>query len=208
MIKHGKAGTTEHSIWTRMRQRCVNPKHISYPNYGGKGVTVCSRWDDFSVFLADMGPRPSPSHSLDRYPNPKGNYEPGNVRWATREQQQRNTSRTAMMVVDGRAVPICDIADAIGISAKTLGRRKRDGWTTEEILSPLRGKDGSTRANVRRPTPKKTIQMPDGSAMTISEISEKSGLCLAVIYERVRAGVPPELLTVRHRRQTFSEVEK
>jgi len=75
-----------------MLQRCTNPKHISWHYYGERGVTVCNRWRDFTVFLTDMGDRPSPHHSLDRIDN-DGNYEPGNVRWATRIQQGKNRRR-------------------------------------------------------------------------------------------------------------------
>lgn len=73
-----------------MRRRCMDPKNIKYHLYGGLGVKVCKRWQDFAVFLQDMGMPPTPKHSLDRYPNPSGNYEPGNVRWATAMEQRRN----------------------------------------------------------------------------------------------------------------------
>ena len=74
-----------------MIQRCENPNVAGYQEYyGGCGVTVCPQWKDFAVFYADVGPRPSPTHSIDRYPNNDGNYEPGNVRWATPKQQVEN----------------------------------------------------------------------------------------------------------------------
>lgn len=78
--------------WTQMIQRCTNPKCTSYKNYGARGIAVCARWRrSFVDFLSDMGPRP-PGTSLDRSPNQDGNYEPGNVRWATRTEQARNRS--------------------------------------------------------------------------------------------------------------------
>ena len=79
------------SIWAGMIRRCHNPKERTYKWYGAKGVTVCERWrESFDDFLADVGVRPSAEHSLDRYPDPAGNYEPGNVRWATRQEQRAN----------------------------------------------------------------------------------------------------------------------
>lgn len=86
-IKHGLSGSPEYLAWTGAKARCANQ---SDPNYGGRGIRMFQEWsDDFMVFYAAVGPRPTPEHSLDRI-NVNGNYEPGNVRWATRSEQQRN----------------------------------------------------------------------------------------------------------------------
>lgn len=90
-------GCVEHTAWRNMRQRCTYRKHRSWKDYGGRGITVCARWlgpDGYAHFLADMGRKPSPDHSLDRFPNNDGDYSPDNCRWATRSQQQNNTRRT------------------------------------------------------------------------------------------------------------------
>ena len=87
---HGKTKTPEYKAWGRIKIRCYNEKTDSYSSYGGRGITVCERWQNsFENFLADMGPRPSPKHSIDRI-DVNGNYEPSNCRWATATIQARN----------------------------------------------------------------------------------------------------------------------
>lgn len=80
----------EYTCWKNMRRRCGNPAAKDYPRYGGRGIAVCEQWQrSYVAFLADVGRRPSPKHSLDRIEN-AGNYEPGNVRWATMREQRLN----------------------------------------------------------------------------------------------------------------------
>lgn len=100
LIKHGMAGTSIYGIWSAMKYRCSNPNAGEYHNYGGRGIKVCERWQSFSNFMADIDPRPSAKHSLDRI-NVDGSYEPGNVRWATDIEQCNNTRRNVFYELKG-----------------------------------------------------------------------------------------------------------
>ena len=87
--KHGMYTTGEYKSWEGIIQRCTNPRYKHWGDYGGRGITVCDRWRDFVNFIADMGPRPTPAHSIDRIDNDRG-YEPANCRWATPKEQTNN----------------------------------------------------------------------------------------------------------------------
>lgn len=86
---HGLSYAPEYGIWNAMWNRCTNTNVESYERYGGRGIRVCERWESFENFYADMGPRPSANHSIDRVDN-DGNYEPDNCRWATLTEQAIN----------------------------------------------------------------------------------------------------------------------
>jgi hypothetical protein len=92
--KHGLHRTAEYTAWQNMRARCLNENHKRFRDWGGRGISICERWNDPVKFIADMGARPSPEHSVDRINN-DGNYEPGNCRWATAMEQARNRGRNA-----------------------------------------------------------------------------------------------------------------
>lgn len=104
--KHGMSGTSEHTAWTHMKYRCNTQTAACYPGYGGRGIKICRRWlgkNGFQNFYADLGPKPSPKHSLDRIDN-DGNYEPSNCRWALPPVQAQNTRHTALTMEKAREI--------------------------------------------------------------------------------------------------------
>jgi hypothetical protein len=123
--------------WRGMRARCLNPRTPGYAHYGGRGITVCERWDDFAAFRTDMGDSP-PGMTLDRI-DTNGNYEPGNCRWATPTTQTRNRRSTRMLTHRGETRPFAEWAEMHGIRQDTLDMRLRRGWDVERALTaPLR----------------------------------------------------------------------
>jgi hypothetical protein len=125
----------ELGIWTQMHNRCERPGVSGYDRYGGRGIKVCERWASFSAFLADMGPRPSPKHTLDRVDN-DGPYSPENCRWATRWEQANNTRRTRRFTFDGVTRTLPEWAKLTGIPGHIVTARvDRRGWPVERALT-------------------------------------------------------------------------
>lgn len=133
----GKAGSSsEYRVWIGMIQRCTNPNASHFDRYGGRGILVCDRWrTSFADFLADVGRRPSLSHTLDRHPNPDGNYEPGNVRWATKKEQGNNRVNNRLLTHDGVALTVSQWADRLGWAVDLIRGRLKLGWPTADILT-------------------------------------------------------------------------
>lgn len=148
---HRRTGTREYIIWKNMLQRCCDPGANGHANYGGRGITVCGRWqgsEGFSNFLADMGPCPSPGHSIDRHPNNDGGYWCGkpecpecgplhrapNCRWATRKEQCRNKRGNRPLTFQGETLTAIAWAERLGLNPTTLYSRLDRGWSVEEAL--------------------------------------------------------------------------
>ena len=124
--------------WQGMKARCYNDKSSSYRNYGGRGIKVCDRWlNSFENFLEDVGDAPSVNHSIDRI-DPNGNYETGNVRWATRAQQNNNKRGVIKICFYGTTKTISEWSKCLGIPHGTLYSRYRQGMTPFQILVAAR----------------------------------------------------------------------
>lgn len=138
-LTHGMAHTPEYHVWAGMKKRCYNQNDAEFKNYGARGITVCDEWkNDFAQFLQDVGRRPRPSLTIERIDNNKS-YERGNVTWATRADQVRNTRRTVINLeiakqlkkLRSNGARSCDIATQFGISCSLVscvvnGRSWRD----------------------------------------------------------------------------------
>lgn len=136
---HGFSKRPEYWILAGIIQRCTNPNNPAFKHYGGRGITVCSRWvEHFDNFLQDVGLRPSPKYSIDRINNDEG-YSPGNVRWATRIEQHRNMRSNRCVTFNNETHALAEWADKTGISPYTLKNRLNTGWSVERALTtPIR----------------------------------------------------------------------
>jgi hypothetical protein len=138
-LAHGDARkgriTPEYRAWQNMIARCENENDSRFERYGKRGIRVCDRWRaSFSAFLEDMGRRPTVGHSLDRFPNNDGDYEPGNCRWATDQQQARNSSKAHPITIGNDTNCIAAWAERRAVSGGLVSTRLRRGWTASAAL--------------------------------------------------------------------------
>jgi hypothetical protein len=138
MTTHGRTRTAEHDAWMEIKKRCTDENYKQRDDYGGRGISICEEWtNNFSAFLSHIGLRPSPEHSVDRIDN-DGNYEPGNVRWATRTTQNNNSRRNHKVTLNGESVTLATASRLSGIKSHTILSRLRRGWDEHSaIFSPL-----------------------------------------------------------------------
>lgn len=132
---HGQR-SVEYQAWCAMVARCECKTHQNYKNYGGRGISVCREWrESYETFFASLGTRPTPGRSLDRINN-DGNYEPGNVRWATKVQQNRNRRVTVKYEFNGMVLSLAEWESIVGIKARVIYSRIHDyGWSVEKALT-------------------------------------------------------------------------
>ncbi len=171
--KHGMSNSSEHIAWLGAKDRCFNPNTQEWERYGGRGITVCDRWkESFKNFYEDMGPKPSNLHSLDRIDN-DGNYEPGNCRWATVEEQVYNRSTKRMVELpDGRSV------------------------TTKEAMKELDLKKGTLFSRLNKGTP---LDIPvreiakrynyNGKVYTLGDLAGLTDISPKLLYSRLSGGM-------------------
>lgn len=123
----------EYHSWQTAKERCHNPNNPGYQFYGKRGIVMCAKWrQSFQAFYQDMGPRPE-GMSLDRI-DPNGNYEPGNVRWATDKQQQRNKRSNRLVTYKGETMTVVDWAERLGLSYVALTHRLNRGWKIDRAF--------------------------------------------------------------------------
>ncbi len=136
---HGMTHTAEYGIWADMLYRCRTASSPQFPGYGARGITFCEEWLLFENFISDMGPRPTPEHSLDRI-DPEGNYTKHNCRWATPKMQGRNRRNSRKIRYNGVEMHIHDYCEMTGTSIQAVISRFKRGWTDERIIAtPVRG---------------------------------------------------------------------
>lgn len=126
--------TSEYNSWRNMRDRCNLPSSESYKSHGGRGITVCEQWSSFQTFLSDMGPKPTPKHTIGRMDN-DGNYEPDNCEWETSNQQMRNRTDTRWVEYQGRKMSLAEACELSGQTRTRVNARLRLGWTIERALT-------------------------------------------------------------------------
>jgi hypothetical protein len=131
---HGATKTPEYRVWASMWDRCSNPASKAYDDYGARGIRVAPEWRQFEAFIGDMGPRPSPRHTLERANNNKG-YGPTNCRWATRKEQMNNTRANVGITFEGRTMNIAGWCKELSMHHATFDSRLRMGWSIEKIIT-------------------------------------------------------------------------
>jgi hypothetical protein len=145
---HGMSDTPEYNTWVHLIQRCCNPKNKDYKHYGGRGITVCDIWrESFEAFYMCVGAKPSPDHSIERLDVNRG-YEPGNVVWATRTEQNRNTRANVNISIDGVTKTTAEWSTdpRCSVSEFTLYKRITRGWLEKHgpehtVFSPSKKKE-------------------------------------------------------------------
>jgi hypothetical protein len=168
--------TPEYRAWGAIKARCLNPNVADYRNYGGRGIRVCDEWlHDFMAFYRHVGARPSPKYSVDRYPDLNGDYKPGNVRWATRKEQQNNRRDNHPLTYNGRTENLQRWAEITGIGATVLLRRIQRGWTAEDVIT----KPAMTR-NLTH----------EGITQSAAAWARSTGIPVTAIYARLKQRWP------------------
>ncbi len=170
--KHGLRHTKEYGVWKSMRERCTNPTAASWAGYGGRGITVCDRWSCVANFVADMGLRPSPRHSLDRIDNSLG-YSPDNCRWATQKEQANNTRANVQITIDGATRTLKQWAEHFGVDYAVVKERRANGRDGIDLFT----------ASPRR-TYKRRITHA-GLSLSVTEWAKHLGAPYITVWQRI-----------------------
>lgn len=133
---HGQRYTKLYRVWRRIKEYCYNPNNKHFEDYGGRGIKIGESWrDNFETFAAEVGQPPFEGAELDRYPNNDGNYEPGNVRWATKKQQANNRRSNRVLEWNGQSMTVQEWGEHFGIDPQKIRNRLRRGWPVPDVFS-------------------------------------------------------------------------
>ena len=168
------------AIWQGMRQRCLNPRNHKYPIYGGRGITICDRWEKFRNFLQDMSPRPSLRYSLDRIDNSKG-YSPENCRWATARQQGLNTRQNVRLTFNGETLTIIEWSRKLNLATSVINYRLKRNWPVEKVLMPEKNSE-QTRFQAGK------YLTFEGRTLPLSAWAKEFGLKDSTLHQRLKYG--------------------
>lgn len=175
-----------YNTWQKMHSRCSNQKDEAYLDYGGRGIKVCKRWNDFALFISDMGPKPSRLHSLDRIDNNKG-YSRDNCRWADQKTQANNMRSNRRILFRGELRTITEVANELGITISTLFLR----------LSKMSLERALTQGHINR-----RIISYAGRSGSMSEMSRIFGINVHTIRLRLKSGLPMKEVFYRGNRSS------
>lgn len=182
-VKHGKADSPEYRTWTAIKRRCFNKNTADYEDYGGRGITVSNEWiNDFQAFYDHIGPKPSDKYSIDRIDN-NGNYEPGNVRWATASEQMKNQrkrkpfrlnyERKGQFEYEGQIYTLRQLAEKFNIEKWVVKKRLYDlGWDLQRALTEPYD-------------PTKRPYEYQGKMYSLQELSDHTGVSSVVLGARI-----------------------
>lgn len=184
---NGKA-TKEYSIWKASRKRCNNPNMPQYANYGGRGIRHCDRWNDFDLFLEDMGVCPSPKHTLERN-DVNGDYCPSNCRWATSKEQSNNTRRTIFVTYKGESTPLTLLCESLGLTYRTILGRLNKGLDIEKAITlPVMPQSKRIYTTKYKAGAAKIIYSYKGEMLNLNQLCLKYNLKYSSLYRRLKAG--------------------
>lgn len=140
----GGRETPEYKAWCHIKDRCYNEKNKQFKDWGGRGIKMCDRWkDSFDNFLSDMGLKPSKKHSIDRFPNNDGDYEPSNCRWGTSKEQNGSRRNNVIIEYNGECLVQRDWSKRLGVCEHTINRYINKGKSIGDIIEHF--KDRKTK---------------------------------------------------------------